>query len=549
MSFNNIGIFPLLLGLAAIAGLLFLLQRLRVRFREQDVVTTLFWKQAMEETRARMLTRRFRHPLSYLLALLIGGLIWFAFAEPRWNRHAEEDFVFLIDGSAGMAQGDRFEATKALLQKDVARLPAENRRVYLSGSDARLILDRGEETSLLLPRLAGLEPEACPSSIERQILAFAKDESAAEKLRLIVVGDAPVSEAAMAMLPDTVSVVRLRPENRPTLKGNSGIASLGVAEAASGAFDQVDVLIETIDATDRNFTMTLGGKALDRVPAKSGNRFLLKDLPARGEVLEIQMTGRDDLPMDDRAKLTLPNRSTVRVRVDANLDPRFHALVRADAALVPSADAPQVVIGGAADGSLPAIELVTGNTISIVHENNLAEADLNEIKARFGATGLDRVGWKAGPDSDEVRGFTLVPRYVEGARRKVQVGVELIGDDYDFMQTSAFPLFMSTAIRWLAEMEPLEPFAMAGEPSVHPGRFAIAGSDFAPPRSGSYQDRYGKNTEVSLAAVSPLPTDALPPVTQSRDSGYWPNLFTWLILIALVLVACEWCLFQKSRIP
>ena len=57
----------------------------------------------------------------------------------------------------------------------------------------------------------------------------------------------------------------------------------------------------------------------------------------------------------------------------------------------------RVAVGGAADGSLPAIELVTGNGIAIIHEDDLDPADLEELRARFAGTGLDRVGLETGP--------------------------------------------------------------------------------------------------------------------------------------------------------
>ena len=71
MSFGFVPAVVGVLGLAAIAGLLFALQRLRVRHRPVQVETALFWQQAVEESRARVLTQRFRHPWTYLLLLLI----------------------------------------------------------------------------------------------------------------------------------------------------------------------------------------------------------------------------------------------------------------------------------------------------------------------------------------------------------------------------------------------------------------------------------------------------------------------------------------------
>ncbi|MDA1266224.1 MAG: hypothetical protein O2816_14175, partial [Planctomycetota bacterium] len=125
-------------GALALAGALFALQRLRVRHRQVTVVTTLFWKQAVEETRARVLTERFRHPLAYLLVLAIALATWFAAAGPRPTRAGARDLVLLLDGSAGMGWGDRFEHAQTLLKEEAARLPAERRRVYFCGAEPRL---------------------------------------------------------------------------------------------------------------------------------------------------------------------------------------------------------------------------------------------------------------------------------------------------------------------------------------------------------------------------------------------------------------------------
>ena len=53
------------LGAAALAAGLFLLQRLRVRHRPVVVVSTLFWQEALQEARARVLVQRFRHLFTY----------------------------------------------------------------------------------------------------------------------------------------------------------------------------------------------------------------------------------------------------------------------------------------------------------------------------------------------------------------------------------------------------------------------------------------------------------------------------------------------------
>ena len=55
MSFSGLTALQFWLGLGVIGAVLAALQFLRVRHREIPVATTLFWRQAIEETRAFLL--------------------------------------------------------------------------------------------------------------------------------------------------------------------------------------------------------------------------------------------------------------------------------------------------------------------------------------------------------------------------------------------------------------------------------------------------------------------------------------------------------------
>ena len=139
MSFANLSLVPFLIGLAAIAVVLGLLQLLRVRCQRVDVVTTMFWREAIEESRARVLVKRFRHPWAYALVLAIAGLLWLALAEPTSPNSDEQNHVVLLDGSAAMLAGDRYERTVESLIDQIERLPKGERQVFWCGGDARLV--------------------------------------------------------------------------------------------------------------------------------------------------------------------------------------------------------------------------------------------------------------------------------------------------------------------------------------------------------------------------------------------------------------------------
>lgn len=551
MTFLNIGIGAFLLGLAGIAGVLYLLQRLRVRYREVEVVTTLFWKQAVEETRARVLMRRFRHLLAYILALAITALIWLAFAEPRWDPDDDVDYILLLDASAGMDWGDRFETARALLEEEAGRLPAERRRVFLCAAEARLVLDRGEEPFLLGLRLENAAPEACPASIEKELLELAATDGARDtRVRALVAGDAPVSDDTLNALPANVKVERLRPPETPRLETNSGIAAIGVAEAASGAFDRVDVMIRLQGSAEPRFEATLGGRALEEAPASEGEVHYLRDLPARGEVLEIKLAADDALSIDNRARITLPSRRALTVHLEGDIDERFRRVVEADPALSEARSLAEArVVIGQGTGALPAIELIEGDTLSVVYDRGASPADVQRMRTRFRAAGLDRVGRKMRSDGPEEGAFRLSPRYVAEERRRVQIGAALLGDDYDFVRSSAFPIFVSEAIRWLAGADPVHPFAVAGERLTDADQLTVAGASFAPPRAGSYRIRNDKELAVSLTAVTTQEGDSLPSIASAIDGRHWPGLVKWCVLVALILIGAEWWLFQRGRIP
>jgi len=267
VSFASLPFVAVLGGLAALAGGLYLLQRLRVRHREVVVPTTLFWKAAVQETRARVLVARFRHPLAYALVLLIASLIWLAFAGPvvRPARDAMAT-VFLLDGSAGMAWGDRFARARETLLEQVGRLPDGEAQVIFCGGWPRTLLRRGEHPILLERRSADLSPEACPASLER---------------------------ASADALPQGWKL--LRPGRDSERPANGGVLALGISEARSGAWDRVDVHVDAPDGYSINLET-------------------LRDVPARGQEIVVRLPGGDAIAADDEARLVLPSRTLLRVK-------------------------------------------------------------------------------------------------------------------------------------------------------------------------------------------------------------------------------------------
>ena len=143
MSFLNLPIAAVIAGLGGLATLLFYLQRLRVRHREVEVATTLFWHEATRHAQARVFRKQFRHPAAYLLILSIASLIWLALAEPHFSPRDNVETIVLLDGSAGMARTDRFDRAVDAMRDAVARVDPARRTVILCAGFGQTLLHPG----------------------------------------------------------------------------------------------------------------------------------------------------------------------------------------------------------------------------------------------------------------------------------------------------------------------------------------------------------------------------------------------------------------------
>jgi hypothetical protein len=546
MSFANLSLVPFLIGLAAIAVVLGLLQLLRVRYQRVDVVTTMFWREAIEESRARVLVKRFRHPWAYALVLAIAGLLWLAFAEPTSPNSDGQNHVVLLDGSAAMLAGDRYERTVESLIDQIERLPKGERQVFWCGGDARLLLDRGEETLLLSERLRDRSPEVSLSSVESFLLANLRETT--EPTTVYVFGAADVSADALALLPETVTLNRVRSwSEADDGLNNSGIVAVGVSEAASGRYDFVNLYVRGA-AFGAAPKVELSLEPMEAVATELGPlEWVFRDLPADGSTIKVRLSGdQDDLLADDEASFVLPLREPIRVSVTESLQPLLNPILAIDPAVVIVDDAPDVVFGQG-DTAIPGFQLVVrgeqeeafvltdqwpdARTQSAV-ESTFRELGLDQIDATRLATELETT-IRLGAETSDVR--------------QVRVWTDVLSADYNLVQSSAFPLFIAKSVRWLADTPDLVPYLAVGEMSES---LEIAGVNFAPTRPGDYETSTGQPISASLSSVAGAPiSDDLPSVLKIDALDKEAPWMTWLVLLVLLLLLAEWSFFQKGWMP
>lgn len=550
MSLTTLGPLGFVLGLAALAGILFALQRLLVRHREVVVVTTLFWREALEEQRARTLVERFRQPLTYALLLAVAGLLWLGVARPDAVRATGERHVLLLDASAVAARDGRFALAVEALDEALASAPRDRTEVVLCGASPRTLLAPGEDRALLAARLEGAAPEAVPSTLELAMGA-ALAENRGQALRFTAFGDGYVSGGGVE-LPDGVTFERA---SLPPLQGDGsrGIVALGVAPAASGAWDRVDLHIEVTGAEDATAPEVrwANGDAVDglvklaAVPGQ-GVRYALRDVVADGRVLDVRLATGDALAADDSATVTLPDRPRIRVYVAPGPGTEgMDALLAMDPAVeVVRSSADADVLIGEGPAGLPSLRVVPASAqeeaILVTFEGEASGADAALTRA-VGELGLDRID--AGALADAI-GKPIAVGALPGATRRVSVWGELLQGDAGFARSRSYPVLVGRAVRWLAGTDPIVPYGARGR--ALPSRVGSAAEDVQLAGPGApLLDR--RATSGMDSSGRPSATFDLSAPDGAPDAGPW-RAYTWFLVLALLLLGAEWVLYSRGRI-
>lgn len=562
MSFGFFSPAVFLIGLAALAALLFALQRLRVRHRVEPVVTTLFWREALEEAKARVFVRRFRHWLAYLLILALGAALWLAAATPERSLDDRPRYVVLIDTSAAATTAARRAQWVEALETLEAKLPPERTTVLSCGATTSSLLAPGEPWRVASRRLETAESVATPASFDRTLRDMLPALATSPPTTVILVGDAPISTTTRARLPKDCTLERVTLP--PPLGTNRGIVTLGLGPARSGDWDRVDALVEVDHYPDASFdpseaTVTLDGTVLTVTEIeRSGSRtsFRFRNLPAAGGTLEATLTN-DAFPIDDEARLVLPRRPVVRVAISDELATGFAPLVDADPAFERVTEAPQLWIATAAEptGTLPTLRVVpaTDQDEAILIDHDPEDDSERTLRAALGELGLDQI------DAHDLSRALDTPIAV-GARpapvRSVQIWQELLGSDLNFTQSQAFPLFVGSSLRWLADFEPMTRCLAVNEAGPTDGPRAQEFDREEPlPRPrlpGAVTDADGNIQYASF--LDPETTRRVARGLRGAETSDAPTdrplpLATWIGLAALLLLSVEWYLQRTGRIP
>lgn len=534
MSFAHFGLPVTMAGMIALAGIVYLLQRLRPERRVLRLPTAALWAQAMRDTPARVLGGRFRYWLAYLLILTITLLLWLAASHPQVDPAAAGGRmqIFYLDNSAALTGGSDLARARRALLADVRATPADRRQVVLGDAIGTRLLAAGESVSLLSRRLDMVSAQARPSTFASWLTRVGRGQAGIRYYGSWGVARSAVAEARPTVplrygyLADPV------PDNR-------GITALGVTPAASGRVGKADALVTVLAAhgpapTASALRWTMDGRGFTpaRVETLGDGRFVARDVDATGGTLGVALARGDGFAADDQARLRLADRRPLRVALLDGTPLVIRAVVAADPALavVPGGQA-QVVVGsaqGVRGVDRPALILTDPTTQAQAFLfAGPGEADRGGVAPRLATLGLAQLDAAALADALH-RPIGVDAR--DAGRRSVALWADILRPTSPFVESPVMPVFISRSLQWLGGREHWTSFAKAGVPPDPP----LASRAEGPV---SLTDRA---TTLAVADMSPRP--ATPPL-----GGACPpdGPFLLLLVVAGLLLGVEWWLVQR----
>jgi hypothetical protein len=536
------------------------LQRIKVRHRRVEVNTTLFWRVAVEETRARVLLRRFRHPYAFALIALLSAFLWIAFAGKKVGAEGQPYRVLLIDGSGATATRKTHEDQKEAALAWAKESDSTGRRILWCGATTRTLLAPGEEWSVFERRIEACEPERAGSTLLAALKSLLLTQSDSG-MDVDVLTSSDLDLSALGALPKRVHVALLKTD-ATTQSAHSRILSLGLGDAQSADYGSVDAFVSAELVFGHTLTATLDRAPLAlRANTETGaQHFWLRDLPARGGLLRVATTPNDPNALDQVAERRLPQRSPTLVYVEEPLQEALHPIILADAALRLSDESEaQVLVCNQvrANSMTPQLSLVDSedqeHTFLLKHDT-LEDSHLVLLQT-FKRLGLDAL------DTDTLAqemGAAITLGAEPAPVRGLTVWREILTGAYDFRSSRSFPLFFAMGIRWLSSASEVEPVQSIGRPLAErthhqPGSDAFSrGTGF-----NSQLQPHGPATTSQLDAQLPLltmsptgtPFSKVPLLEERPARNTVFDLGSWLAALALLMLVFEWFLYRSGRIP
>jgi hypothetical protein len=342
--------FAALLGVTtSVVVALYLLSRARLR---RKVATLRFWNAALRPETSRQ-RRRIQQPWSLILQLLALACLLLAIAQPRLGSResAPRSHVLILDTSSWMAAGARdrslMDEAKETARKWLDRLPASD-RVLLVRADGLPFPVTGmtENRESIAKAVASSRPGAAALDAA-QAVTFASEVLRMDSDRrgeIVFVGSTRIrDESAAAPAVANLRFLQVGPSYE-----NCGLRRIGLRRSATNP-GEWEVFISARNFGTRPVTVPLSvqfagapvaARRIELLPGREQEITFPLRTRAAGW-LEARLLTRDALPDDDRAIVEVPAQPPLRVAVFSDhpelLKPLFSANPLVQASYQPAA--------------------------------------------------------------------------------------------------------------------------------------------------------------------------------------------------------------------
>ncbi len=538
MSFGLLSVTSVLLGVAALAIGLWLAQRLRVQHREVEVLSTIFWQEALQETRARVFVKRFRHWWAWVLLVAIASLLWMLIAKPETHSLDGTRHVVVVDWSVDDPQVRQNDLELAI---EVAKaMPTADREIIAVGTTLQTLLRPGEPLELARQRCPA-DPVVAPRDLNWAIDTLAARATQQTPLSIHLVGDGAIDAGRLDLIARQMDGERSKQffsvhrVSRDHGEPKPALATLGVADSVDGRWDLVDVWIaidQPESAVSKNqFKITSGGAPVENeLELRENGVYQLRGLPADGRDIEVAL--------DDRlvGKITLPDRAPIRVRLESDVSQSLRQLITIDPACSIVDTGGDVIIGSSDEANFRLVG-DDSSAFSISADSDDPEQTLADLVGRLALEQIDATGIA------QQSGRVVDVQLSHAETRRIAMWKSLFTPTFDFQESRACPVLVSRSVRWLADRPAMVPWAELGQ------KLPAASPPFG--RATEEQTRTADGRTISASRLAaPVATEAVT-LQESQGASLFAAIspITWLGLLVSLLLVGEWVLYQRGHIP
>ena len=439
------------------------------RADHRQAVSNLFlWKASADPDAPTLRVRSLRRQWLVALQMAIIGVTVLALARPMVASRAER-VALVFDLSASMSardgSGTRFDVARERARAFVARLSSQSRvRVITAGVSARDIGEYGASDSALSRAIAQLSPAAGVSDISgalqiaRQTIGGARVVIFTDHVSDVAhANEFPLTWDVVGAAADNVAISTVVARRRP-LTPAEGDVLVGVRNYSA-------------HPTRADVEITRDGQVIGRHAVaidKDAEQTIVVSVPQIGGVIAARLAGEDALSIDDTRADVVPGRERIRVGLSGRRNFYVEKALAANSAVAvsPVSDGGSDVIVCGCD-QLPS----TGNVLLVPDGARASEPGVLAVvkPSHPVASELVFAGAVANPTAGREKGDIIVragdvPAVVASERDGRRVVELRFQPAAESAISTAFPILIANAIRWLDGRQRNATQLQAGEP-------------------------------------------------------------------------------------